>query len=258
MNNYTQLNVNYFNETSSDVVLNKTLSLNNTNVYFGMKDVDNNYKNKLTENTYSFDTDTTGCSASATLQNGGDSNTALLIKYNLSATSSIRVISFKYNSTPMFYIIQGGYFTYVSLLNKIDSKYSKIYFIYDDNISNYQTISRNDIPPSYTWDNPNEPKLLYFIPDLSQNSTLSKKTYNDVKNKLIFFNNYNTCLYNSSVVFAQCSNEVYNLNFTNIKLTRNSLNIGIYGMVDSKNLKLLQVIDFTNTRTSGIYYYQLL
>lgn len=75
---------------------------NNSNVYFGLKDVDNNYINKLSDNTYKIVSDENDNCYFITDNTAADHNTAQLIKLTISSLSSNTLLTFKYNGTILF------------------------------------------------------------------------------------------------------------------------------------------------------------
>lgn len=105
-----------FNSSATNV----TLSYNGSPLYFGLEDQDGNYEGNLTQTRYDLSTDQTGCSAYTINQQGSTSGTALLIVASITKNDSenSRTITYKYNNTPLFKILQSGYTYYY--FNKVD------------------------------------------------------------------------------------------------------------------------------------------
>lgn len=80
-----------FNSSATNV----TLSYNGSPLYFGLEDQDGNYEGNLTQTSYDLST----------------SGTALLIVASITKNDSEnqRTITYKYNNTPLFKILQSGY-----------------------------------------------------------------------------------------------------------------------------------------------------
>lgn len=76
----------------------------NKEIYFGLKDDNDNYDGNLTESSYTLTSTIDGCSA--TISNIDSTKTAGIIKYTLSknTTGSTRLITFKYKDTELFKI----------------------------------------------------------------------------------------------------------------------------------------------------------
>lgn len=106
---------------------------NNSNVYFGLKDVDNNYINKLSDNTYKIVSDENDNCYFITDNTAADHNTAQLIKLTIPSLSSNTLLTFKYNGTILFKV------------NYQKQNKGRIIFLrpntysshYDDNLSDY-------------------------------------------------------------------------------------------------------------------------
>lgn len=96
-----------FNSSATNV----TLSYNGNPLYFGLEDQDGNYEGNLTQTRYDLSSDQTGCSAFTINQQGSTSGTALLIVASITKNDSenSRTITYKYNNTPLFKILQSGY-----------------------------------------------------------------------------------------------------------------------------------------------------
>lgn len=121
MSTYKKLNdvitMNYNNALQSNI----TLSYNNSPVYFGLEDVDENYEGNLTQTTYNITSDYDGCYAVTSNTQGSTVGTALVIMVSISKNDSEneRTITYKYNNTPLFKILQSGMIKYF-YFNKVE------------------------------------------------------------------------------------------------------------------------------------------
>lgn len=99
---------------------NTLLLYNNKPVFFGLEDSDKKYEGNLTQTTYTISSDCDGCYAITIDGEPGTSGTALRILFYVSKNDSenSRTITYKYNNTPLFKILQSGY-KYV-YFNKVD------------------------------------------------------------------------------------------------------------------------------------------
>lgn len=111
MATYKKLNnvitMNYNNTVQSNI----TLTYNNSPVYFGLEDADENYEGNLTQTTYNINSDYDGCYAVTSNSQNSTVGTALVIMVSISKNDSenSRTITYKYNNTPLFKILQSGY-----------------------------------------------------------------------------------------------------------------------------------------------------
>lgn len=111
MATYKKLNdvitMNYNNTVPTNI----TLTYNNSPVYFGLEDADKNYEGNLTQTTYNINSDYDGCYAVTSKTQNSTVGTALVIMVSISKNDSknSRTITYKYNNTPLFKILQSGY-----------------------------------------------------------------------------------------------------------------------------------------------------
>lgn len=97
-----------------------TLSYNNEPVFFGLEDGDKKYEGNLTQTTYTISSDYDGCYAKTIDDAQCTLGTALKILFYISENDSenSRTITYKYNNTPLFKILQSGYKYFY--FNKVD------------------------------------------------------------------------------------------------------------------------------------------
>lgn len=99
-----------FNDDNNGEVVSNSILKNSLNkeIYFGLKDDNDNYDGNLTESSYTLTSTIDGCSA--TISNIDSTKTAGIIKYTLSknTTGSTRLITFKYKGTTLFEINQAA------------------------------------------------------------------------------------------------------------------------------------------------------
>lgn len=97
-----------------------TLSYNNEPVFFGLEDGDKKYEGNLTQTTYTISSDCDGCYAKTINDAQCTLGTALKILFYISENDSenSRTITYKYNNTPLFKILQSGYKYFY--FNKVD------------------------------------------------------------------------------------------------------------------------------------------
>lgn len=105
LNNVITMN---YNNTVQSII---TLTYNNSPVYFGLEDADENYEGNLTQTTYNINSDYDGCYAVTSNSQNSTVGTALVINVCISKNDSenSRTITYKYNNTPLFKILQSGY-----------------------------------------------------------------------------------------------------------------------------------------------------
>lgn len=170
---------------------------NNSNVYFGLKDVDNNYINKLSDNTYKIVSDENDNCYFITDNTAADHNTAQLIKLTIPSLSSNTLLTFKYNGTILFKVNyqkqnKGRIIflrpdTYASYYNDNLSDYL-LYMVYEDGgqgISNTTGIPYDACNGLYTF-NPNDKitiKNIFYYYDFDNNFNISDSyTWKDLDN----------------------------------------------------------------------------
>ena len=170
---------------------------NNSNVYFGLKDVDNNYINKLSDNTYKIVSDENDNCYFITDNTAADHNTAQIIKLTIPSLSSNTLLTFKYNGTILFKVNyqkqnKGRIIflrpdTYASYYDKKLSDYL-LYMVYEDGgqgISNTTGIPYDACNRLYTF-NPNDLitiKNIFYYYDFDNNFNISDSyTWEDLDN----------------------------------------------------------------------------
>ena len=131
-------------------------------VYLGFKDSNDKFTGNYKENEIVFDTDTTGCSAKSTLYTSivtDNKNTGGLITYSLNRCTEDRIITFNYNSIPIFKINQ-KYYT-------APKEHAYVYAIYINNYTANSTYAwvGGDLPNLITYSKENT--LLSFQPSLT-------------------------------------------------------------------------------------------
>lgn len=118
-------------------VSNKMLSYNNKDVYFALEDSDGKYEGNLTKTEYNISSDHDGCYAITENIAGSTKGTAVQIVYTVTKNDSEndRTITYKYNNTPLFKILQSGYkyfyFNKIEITSDLVNK--SIYMIAIDN-----------------------------------------------------------------------------------------------------------------------------
>lgn len=119
---------------------NTLLLYNNKPVFFDLEDADKKYEGNLTQTTYTISSDCDGCYAITIDSEPGTSGTALRILFYVSKNNSEnqRTITYKYNNTPLFKILQSGYkyfyFNKVEITQTLVNK--SVYMIVIDNMFN--------------------------------------------------------------------------------------------------------------------------
>ena len=111
MTTYKKLNDVITIKQSNSALNDVPLSYNGTPLYFGLEDQNGNYEGNLTQTRYDLSSDQTGCSAYTKNINQSTTGTALQIVASITKNDSEnqRTITYKYNNTPLFKILQSGY-----------------------------------------------------------------------------------------------------------------------------------------------------
>lgn len=151
-----------------------TLSYNNEPVFFGLEDGDKKYEGNLTQTTYTISSDYDGCYAKTIDDAQCTLGTALKILFYISENDSEnqRTITYKYNNTPLFKILQSGYkyfyFNKVEITQTLVNK--SVYMIVIDNmfINSLYVINHTAMPAlNYTYKH-----TIYFFYGLTHQSNL--------------------------------------------------------------------------------------
>lgn len=159
-----------------------TLSYNNEPVFFGLEDGDKKYEGNLTQTTYTISSDYDGCYAKTIVDAQCTLGTALKILFYISENDSenSRTITYKYNNTPLFKILQSGYkyfyFNKVDITSTITIHPVYMIVINDKFTTSIPTINSSGMPAlSYT-----EVKTIYYFYSLTHQynlNTQGKFTY---------------------------------------------------------------------------------
>lgn len=162
---------------------NTLLMYNDRPVFFGLEDSDKKYEGNLTQTTYTISSDCDGCYAITIDGEPGTSGTALRILFYVSKNDSenSRTITYKYNNTPLFKILQSGYIYYY--FNKVDITSTIVNFpiymiVIDDEFNtSLPAINPPNMPPSYLFE---EKGPLYFYYSLTHQ-------YDSIKNRMFTY-----------------------------------------------------------------------
>ena len=183
MSTYKKLNdvitMNYYSAVHSNI----TLTYNNSPVYFGLEDADENYEGNLTQTTYNINSDYDGCYAVTSNTQGSTVGTALVIMVSISKNDSEneRTITYKYNNTPLFKILQSGYTYYY--FNKVDITSTNVNFpiymivIDDEFTTSLPAINQQNLPPSFPFEGKGP---LYFYYSLTHQ-------YDSIKDRMFTY-----------------------------------------------------------------------
>lgn len=121
------ITLNYNNSSQTNI----TLYYNDSPLHFGLEDQDGNYEGNLTQTSYTISSDCTGCSAQTANIQSSTPGTALVIVASITKNNSEndRTITYKYNNTPLFKILQRGFYTFI-LMHYIYAKNLRITLIW--------------------------------------------------------------------------------------------------------------------------------
>lgn len=254
MSTYKKLNdvitMNYNNTVQSNI----TLTYNNSPVYFGLEDVDENYEGNLTQTTYNINSDYDGCYAVTSNTQNSTVGTALVIMVSISKNDSEneRTITYKYNNTPLFKILQSGikyfYFNKVEITQALVNK--SIYMIVIDNeyTTSIPTINSPGMPAlSYT-----RVETIYYFYSLTNQYNLN------THGKFTYISGGGDILGNQTALntYQQIPQMIAKYDSTTQKITRISFSsyktqikyIGIFIKSNSAmSFKLQTLIDFTKS-----------
>lgn len=233
------------NNSVSDKIITTSMfgdTQNNSTVYFGLKDIDNNYINKLTNNTYKIVSDENENAFAYTDNTVTDYKTAYPIKLTIPSLSSNALLTFKYNGTVLFKvnyqkqnrgrIIFLRPFTFGSYYDNQLSDYN-LYMIYNN--------ADSDLTPtiSIPYDSCN---LIYTL-------TPNNNIY--IKNIFYYYDLDDNFMFNDSYTWEELDN-IYH--FTFIDGTLDIRGDSSYYDAGLINLRFLSIIN-SGTRVDNILKY---
>lgn len=244
------ITINYKNSGATNI----TLSYNDSPLYFGLEDQDGNYEGNLTQTRYNLSTDKTGCSAYTINQQGSTSGTALLIVATITKNDSenSRTITYKYNNTPLFKILQSGYkyfyFNKVDITSTITIHPAYMIVINDKFTTSIPTINSPGMPAlSYT-----EVKTIYYFYSLTHQynlNTQGKFTYisggGDILGNQTALNTYQQI----PLIIAKydsTTQKITRINFSSYKTQIKYIGIFIKS-TSSQSFELQALIDFSKS-----------
>ena len=251
MATYKKLNDVITIKYNNSAAINITLSYNGSPLYFGLEDQDGNYEGNLTQTRYDLSTDQTGCSAYTINQQGSTSGTALLIVASITKYDSEnqRTITYKYNNTPLFKILQRGFlYLYFNALHIRTEFKDKSYMVKINN-PNIHTIKAADFSAPQIYFND---YIMYYyynpsydnIPDINSTYACSFISGVDILNGT--FSNKALSKYPSVIGELNDNGVVKPVQFDSIKQTIQY--IGIYYLTDDRyTYQQALLIDFTKS-----------
>ena len=237
--------------TYNSAATNITLSYNGSPLYFGLEDQDGNYEGNLTQTRYDLSTDQTGCSAYTINQQGSTSGTALLIVASITKNDSEnqRTITYKYNNTPLFKILQRGFlYLYFNALHIRTEFKDKSYMVKINNPNIHTIKAANFSAPQIYF---NDYIMYYYynpsydnIPDINSTYACSFISGVDILNGT--FSNKALSKYPSVIGELNDNGVVKPVQFDSIKQTIQY--IGIYYLTDDRyTYQQALLIDFTKS-----------
>ena len=251
MATYKKLNDVITIKYNHSAAINITLSYNGSPLYFGLEDQDGNYEGNLTQTRYDLSTDQTGCSAYTINQQGSTSGTALLIVASITKNDSEnqRTITYKYNNTPLFKILQKGFlYLYFNALHIRTEFKDKSYMVKINNPNTYTINTPNFSAPHIYF---NDYIMYYYynpsydnIPDINSTYACSFISGVDILNGT--FSNKALSKYPSVIGELNDNGVVKPVQFDSIKQTIQY--IGIYYLTDDRyTYQQALLIDFTKS-----------
>ena len=237
--------------TYNSAATNIALSYNGSPLYFGLEDQDGNYEGNLTQTRYDLSTDQTGCSAYTINQQGSTSGTALLIVASITKNDSEnqRTITYKYNNTPLFKILQRGFlYLYFNALHIRTEFKDKSYMVKINNPNIHTIKAANFSAPQIYF---NDYIMYYYynpsydnIPDINSTYACSFISGVDILNGT--FSNKALSKYPSVIGELNDNGVVKPVQFDSIKQTIQY--IGIYYLTDDRyTYQQALLIDFTKS-----------
>lgn len=239
-----------FNSSATNV----TLSYNGSPLYFGLEDQDGNYEGNLTQTRYDLSTDQTGCSAYTINQQGSTSGTALLIVASITKNNSEnqRTITYKYNNTPLFKILQSGYKYFY--FNRVEISQllvdTAVYAIANVNIPNITIITTNSTNMLALYFHLAE--TIYFFYSLTNQSTFNKNgkfTYISGGGDILGNpqNNKYQQIPNALAKYDATTNKVTQISFSNYKNQIQYIGLYTHDVNKPGNYTLQAGIDFSES-----------
>ena len=251
MATYKKLNdvitVTYEESKESDTLL----LYNNKPVFFGLEDADKKYEGNLTQTTYNISSDCDGCYAITIDGEPGTSGTALRILFYVSKNDSEnqRTITYKYNNTPLFKILQRGFlYLYFNALHIRAEFKDKSYMVKINNPNIYAIKAADFSAPQIYF---NDYIMYYYynpsynnIPDINSTYACSFISGVDILNGT--FSNKALSKYPSVIGELNDNGVVKPVQFDSIKQTIQY--IGIYYLTDDRyTYQQALLIDFTKS-----------
>lgn len=231
-----------------------TLSYNNEPVFFGLEDGDKKYEGNLTQTTYTISSDCDGCYAKTISDAQCTLDTALKILFYISENDSenSRTITYKYNNTPLFKILQSGYkyfyFNKVDITSTITINPAYMIVIDDEFTTSIPTINSPVMPAlSYT-----KVETIYYFYSLTHQYNLN------THGKFTYISGGGDILGNQTALntYQQIPQMIAKYDSTTQKITRISFSsyktqikyIGIFIKSNTtKSFELQTLIDFSES-----------
>lgn len=223
----------------------------NKPVFFGLENADKKYEGNLTQPQYTIGSDCDGCYAITIDDEQCTLNTALKIDFYVSKNDSEneRTITYKYNNTPLFKILQSGfyylYFNAIHLRSEFKNKSymvkinsQNIYTINTLNMSCPQIYFNDDI--IYYYYNPSSDS----IPNINDTYVYSLISGEDILNGNII--NKTVSRYPNIIGELNSNGEVGPVYFTTIKQTIQYIGI-FYSPDGNSHYERALLIDFSES-----------
>lgn len=230
---------------------NTLLLYNNKPVFFGLEDADKKYEGNLTQTTYTISSDCDGCYAITIDGEPGTSGTALRILFYVSKNDSEnqRTITYKYNNTPLFKILQRGFlYLYFNALHIRTEFKDKSYMVKINNPNTYTINTPNFSAPQIYF---NDYIMYYYynpsynnIPDINNIYACSLISGVDILNGT--FSNKALSKYPSVIGELNNNGDVTPVQFDSIKQTIQYIGI-YYSPDDHYTYQQALLIDFTKS-----------
>ena len=248
LNNVITVNQNNTN------VSNKMLSYNNKDIYFALEDSDGKYEGNLTKTEYNISSDHDGCYAITENIAGSTKGIAVQIVYTVTKNDSEndRTITYKYNNTPLFKILQSGYkyfyFNKVDITSTITNNNAFMIVIDDKFTSSIPTINSPVMPAlSYT-----KVQTMYYFYSLTHQynlNTQGKFTYisggGDILGNQTALNTYQQ-IPQMIAKYDSTTQKITRINFSYYKTQIKYIGIFIKSS-SAQSFELQALIDFTNS-----------
>lgn len=230
---------------------NTLLLYNDKPVFFGLEDTDKKYEGNLTQPSYTIDSDCDGCYAITRDDEQCTLNTALKIEFYVSKNDSEndRTITYKYNNTPLFKILQRGFlYLYFNALHIRTEFKDKSYIVKINNPNTFTINTPNFSAPQIYF---NDYIMYYYytpsynnIPDINSTYACSLISGVDILNGT--FSNKALSKYPSIIGELNNNGDVTPVQFDSIKQTIQY--IGIYYSSDDRyTYQQALLIDFSKS-----------